>query len=181
MTINNKLITTIEDSGLDVSEALLFCFAVEHQEYDMLDKLLEKNIITPDNEHYYRINLCTKDENTLDLKLKIPLYGSTGHRSMYSEFLDRLLGHQNMTEKGHIDNQKDYIVINASKAAEIAFNELTSQIEDFDMDRLVEATIKFYRDVRFAPILYNDKGTGYLQAHALLAYKNYKQEKPNLI
>ena len=174
MKINEELLRVIRASDLDVSEALLFCFAVSQPEYDLVDKLSEL-LLTEENEYMYRINLVQHGDDGI-MKLRYPLYSDsdTTYRSRFSEYINRLVTRPDMSIHGHVNNIKSYVVINGSKEAEQVFNSVFDNT--VDLDRLIDATIQYYRDTEYCKVLHK-----FLEESAKMMYDTFKESKSNMI
>ena len=61
MVLNPDLLNLIEENELEKEAALIYCFAAEYLGDKGVNYLVEKDLITPDNEHLFRINLLNKD------------------------------------------------------------------------------------------------------------------------
>ena len=175
MKINEELLKVIRASDLDVSEALLFCFAVSQPEYDLVDKLSEL-LLTEENEYLYRINLVQHGDDGI-MKLRYPLYADssdTTYRSRFSEYINKLVNRPGMSPNGHISNKKPYVVINGSKETEQAFNSIFDN--SIDLDRLIDATAQYYRDTEYCKVLHK-----FLEESAKMMYDTFKESKSNMI
>jgi hypothetical protein len=138
MQLNNELITLIEESGLNVTEALIFCFAT-HYKLDM-DNIVPK-IITEDNEMFYRINLLDRDIETNSYILKTPLFSVDNNNDVFIKLLDSLK-QNGFTSNGHPNNQIKYSVIDKAESTKNAFNRFYNS--DIEFDRLVDCIISYY-------------------------------------
>lgn len=155
MFINKELVEYIEQQGLDVNEALFFCFAVEYDNpYNLMDVIHNSDLINAANEPIYRINLCEHDIENGKYKLKLPLFKSSNNDNVNNEFLNFIttLSKNNMTVRGHRNNQRDYAVITNDEATKLIFNQLISTIRNqyngnIDIDKLVRKTVNYYETV----------------------------------
>lgn len=148
MKVNEKLIQEIEKSGLPLEEALLFCAAVEMQRYGTLDWLVGiSNILQPDNEHKYRINLCLHDPETDSIKLRWPLFETAKVSASYAEFT-KLLAAKGLRHNGHGNNVLAYSIL--SKEDEDAFKQLWSELENPSLERLAQITVNYYANTTYA-------------------------------
>jgi len=137
MSINQELIDRINKDGLDMTEALLYCFAIE---YKLDVARVTDTFVNIDNEMFYRINLTDRDIVSNTLKLKIPLFSNT-FNDKFSELIKELKS-RGFTSNGHPNNQVKYSVINTSNEAKTAF--LSFYNEDTDFNRLVNCVVSYY-------------------------------------
>lgn len=137
MQLNPELLEVIRKDGLDETEALLYCFAIEYK----LDVIrLTDTFVNQDNEMFYRINLTDRDIITNTMKLKIPLFSSS-FGDKFGELIQALKS-RGFTSNGHPNNQIKYAVINTSGEAKTAFQSFYT--EDIDFDRLVNCIAGYY-------------------------------------
>lgn len=154
MFINKELVDYIEQQGLDVNEALFFCFAVEYDNpYNLMDVIHNSDLINAANEPIYRINLCEHDIENGKYKLKLPLFNFNDNK-VNNEFLNfiTLLSKNNLTVRGHRNNQRDYAVITNDENTKTIFNQLLNTIRNqyngnVNIDRLVSKTVNYYESV----------------------------------
>lgn len=151
MFINKELVDFIEKQGLDVSEALMFCFAVEYdKEYGLMDIIHNSDLIDATNEPIYRINLCDHDIENGKYKLKHSLFSNQTQSNEFLEFIT-LLSKNNMTARGHKNNQRDYAVITNDENTKTIFNQLAqtikNQYQSFDIHKFVRKVVNYYETV----------------------------------
>lgn len=144
MKINPKIVELAKSSNLNVADALLFCFAVNNQEFDMLDRLLERGILD-ENEYMFRINLCNIDEDGR-LALRHSLYTTDDNIISYMAFNDMLIKNYSMTVNGHINNPRAFKVMDD---AEETYNSLLLSIPDVDIQRLCKVVSEHYRKTEY--------------------------------
>lgn len=137
MSINQELIDRINKDGLDMTEALLYCFAIE---YKLDVARVTDTFVNIDNEMFYRINLTDRDIVSNTLKLKIPLFSNT-FNDKFSELIKELKS-RGFTSNGHPNNQVKYSVINTSNESKTGF--LSFYTEDTDFNRLVNCIVSYY-------------------------------------
>lgn len=137
MQINPELIDQINKDGLDMTEALLYCFAIE---YKLDVARVTDTFVDQDNEMFYRINLTDRDVISNTLSLKIPLF-SPSNLGEFGRFITALKA-RGFTSNGHPNNQVKYSVINTSNEAKTAF--LSFYNEDTDFNRLVNCVVSYY-------------------------------------
>ena len=154
MFINKELVEYIEQQGLDVNEALFFCFAVEYDNpYNLMDVIHNSDLINAANEPIYRINLCEHDIENGKYKLKLPLFKSSNNDNVNNEFLNFIttLSKNNMTVRGHRNNQRDYAVITNDENTKTVFNQLVQTIKNqfntFDMNKFIRKVVSYYESV----------------------------------
>jgi hypothetical protein len=140
LPISNELLELLEKMP-DQSLALLFCLAVE---YKLLDVMIDSGVINKENEHYYRINLTQVDEEG-NLRLKVPLFGkiqdNTGDFFTYIEKLIK----KGMTLTGFGFNMQEYTVLTTDGETQDNFVRVKLSIDNFDVDKLVDVTVKYYQ------------------------------------
>jgi hypothetical protein len=175
MYFNKQLIEEIKINNLDVAESLLFAYAVEFQDYGLLDTIINSQIITPMNEPLYRINLCTHDIENGRLKLKYPLFVNSNNEGFFLEYLS-LLGKNGMKTRGHTNNEVQYAVLTNDESTQANFYKLSKSISEhrgtFDLQRLVDKTIDYYSNVQMPVKL--DK---FLSTYAYIAYTTEDDER----
>lgn len=161
LKINHKLQEVISKAGLNQESAEHVCFAIFSRGEDGLNWCHEQGLINQENEHKYRIAL-TEVDGEGNIRLRYPLV----IMETYSDFIDYYIqiGKQLPSTKGKLDNTKE---------SRMAFESLVRQIENFDQNKLVEATVDYYKSEEFSKKLSN-----FLVENALLAYETY--EKKNI-
>lgn len=175
MTINKNLVALIEQSQLDKNEALVFCFAVEYLGNSSIDWLIDKGVVTEDNEHLFRINLLNKDYEENKFVLREPLF-SAERSGDYGEFVKRLNNQYGFTSNGHPNNQMDYAVMSDDKFTRMSFDKLVDGIADFDLERLLRATVRYYEKTEKC------RGLGkYLAENANYDYQSYGEGPSRII
>lgn len=148
MKVNEKLIQEIEKSGLPLEEALIFCAAVEMQRYGTLDWLVGiSDIVQPENEHKYRINLCFHDPETDSIKLRWPLFETSKVSASFAEFT-KLLSAKGLKYNGHGNNPLAFSIL--SKEDEGAFQQLWAGLENPDANKLAQITVNYYANTTYA-------------------------------
>ena len=161
LKINEKLREVIKKAGLNQESAEHVCFAIFSRGEDGLNWCHEQGLINSENEHKYRIALTEVDgEGNIRLRHQLVV------KEIHSDFIEYYIqiGKQLPNTKGKLDNTKE---------SRMAFEALVRQIENFDQNRLIEATIDYYKSEEFSKKLSN-----FLTENALLAYETY--EKKNL-
>ena len=175
MYINKQLLEEIKNNNVDVAEALFFAYAVEFQDYGLLDVIINSQIITDMNEPLYRINLCTHDVENGRLQLKYPLFVNSNTESFFLEYLS-LLGKNGMKTRGHTNNEVQYAVLTNDMTTQSNFYKLSKSISEhtgtFDLQRLVDKTIDYYSNVQMPVKL--DK---FLSTYAYIAYTTEDDER----
>lgn len=151
MYFNKQLIEEIKKNNLDVAEALLFAYAVEFQDYGLLDTIINSQIINSMNEPLYRINLCTHDIENGKLALKYPLFVESNTDDSFLQFLAQL-SKNGMKTRGHTNNPMQYAVLTNDDVTKSNFYKLVKSISEFngsfDLDTLVAKTIDYYANVQ---------------------------------
>jgi hypothetical protein len=163
MRINPKIIEVCQKGNIDISDAILFCFAVNNQQYPLLDRLLERGILD-ENEHIFRINLCNLDEEG-NLGLRYSLYTNDELPYSYTGFKKLLYDNYNMTLNGHVNNIRPFKVMDD---AENEYNSLLLSIPDIDIQKLARVVSDYYSKTEFC--------TGFkkfFREDAKLAYDNF--------
>lgn len=165
LKINNKLREIISKAGLHEETALHVCFAIFSRGEEGLDWCHEHGFINSENEHKYRIALTQINPETKQIELKYPLVTF----DIKADFIDYYIqvGAALPNTKGKLDN---------TQATKMAYEALTRQIPDFNQDRMVEATIAYYKREEFSKKLSN-----FLQENALLEYKTFQAKSQMMI
>lgn len=149
--INQQLIDVLEELDLDVDEGILFCFAVE---YDLLRVLIDKELITERNEHEFRINLTTMDENG-NIILKYSLFSFKNNSDeQFKEFITRLKD-RGLEINGFSYNSKPHAILTTDTETKENFSKFIMKHPDFNLDKLVEVTLEYYQKVDYAKKLSN--------------------------
>jgi len=173
MKVNPTLLKTIEQSGLPVEEALLFCAAAEMQQYGTLDWLvINSGIISPDNEYKYRINLCFHDAETDTIALRYPLF-IIENQGNYADFM-KLLATRGIRHNGHPNNPRDYSIVGSGD--EDAFAALQQKIKNLDIERLATVTVSYYANTTYAKKL-----ADFLTGIAPAMYATFEENKSGMI
>lgn len=140
LPISNELLELIEQMP-DKSLALLFCLAVE---YELLDVMIDSGVINSENEKYYRINLCQVNEDG-KLILRVPLFGKlVDNTSEFYLYIEKLI-QRGMTLTGFGFNMQEYTVLTTDSETQDNFVRVKLSIDNFDVDRLVDVTVKYYQ------------------------------------
>lgn len=158
--INKKLLEVFDDIGLDVGEALLFCFAVE---YDLLNVLIEKELITSENEKFFRINLTTMNEEGKVI-LKYALFNFETD-TQFNKYISELKS-SGVGINGFAFNPQEYAILTTDEEAQKQFSKFVLMHKDFSLERLLEVTLEYYRSVSRAKKL-----TNFLATDAITMYK----------
>lgn len=138
MVLNPELLVQIEKDGLNKTEALLFCFALE---YNLDMSILQSKIMNEENEMFYRINLTDRDIESNNYKLKIPLFLSEDYSENFRWFIKELKS-KGFTSNGHPNNQVKYSVIDTSESTKQAFNRF--YYSEIDLNKLVNCVVDYY-------------------------------------
>lgn len=145
--INQELINLIDDLDLDVDEAILFCLAVE---YDLLSVLIEKELITEQNEHEFRINLTTMDDNgNIILKYSLFNFKESGQ---FAEYISKLKD-AGLDINGFTFNMQDYSILTTDEETKKNFSTFVLKHPNFNLDKLVKITCEYYQKVSTAKAL----------------------------
>ena len=150
MKVNPELIRVIQESNLPEEEALLFCAAVELQEYGVLNYILmAPGLITIDNEHLYRINLCEVDVDKpgIKYKLRVPLFKDDGPSVSFNDFL-KLLTEKNVRHNGHSSNPLSYSILSAED--DEALKTCMRRLKTTNIQRLADVTAEYYFNTTYA-------------------------------
>jgi|LakMenEpi03Aug12_release.lakeMendotaPanAssembly.Ray.scaffolds.fasta_scaffold01179_58 hypothetical protein len=140
LPISNELLELLEPMP-DKSLALLFCLAVE---YGLLDTMIDSGVINRDNEHYYRINLTQVDEDG-NLRLRVPLFGKIqDNTGEFYTYIEKLI-QKGMTLTGFGFNMQEYTVLTTDSETQDNFVRVKLSIDNFNIDRLVDVTVKYYQ------------------------------------
>lgn len=140
LPISNELLELLEKMP-DKQLALLFCLAVE---YGLLDLMIDSGVINKDNEYYYRINLTQIDEDGI-LRLKVPLFGKAqDNTGAFFVYIEKLI-QKGMTLTGFGFNMQEYTVLTTDSETQDNFIRVSMSVDNFDIDRLVDVTVKYYQ------------------------------------
>lgn len=150
MFINKDLVDLIKSQNLDLQEALFFSFAIEYQEFGLLDTVINSDIINPDTEPLYRINLCNHDIEKGQYKLKIPLFKSSNENDGFLKFLMHLSA-RDIGTRGHVNNQANYAIFTNDEDTKENYYRLVDSIKsfagEFDALKLADRTAEYYKTV----------------------------------
>lgn len=174
--INSKLIYELGKHEVDVNISLCFIFAAIYLGQDGIAELINRGMLTEDEEVYLRINFLNKsfdEENNIIYEPRIPLFGSEG--IVYQQFTEGLV-QKGMNSLGHPDNPQQYGVIEFNEKTAEAFAFVQDKIKDLDVQKLIKCVLTYYRVAEPAKKLEN-----YLLNHAVLDYKTFKDEQRNLL
>lgn len=171
MRINPKIVDLCEHYGINTADALLFCFAVQNQQYNLLDRLLEHGILD-ENENVFRIHLCQLDDD-LNLALRHPLYTVDEEALSYYSFCKLLADNYNMTVNDHINNPRNFKVMDN---AEEQYKALLLSIPDVDMHRLAKIVSEYYKRTEFCTAF-----SKFFGMTAKLEYESYHTESSGLL
>lgn len=139
--INPKLlehINTVFDTIEDQKKAMLFCLAIFS---DCSDVLYEWGVMaSEEDEHKYRVALMVRDIDTDSLqpkyRLRYPLFVTEVEEDVFS------LYHKALVMRFKTLPQSSRLLGN-TKTKE-AFKALQSRHKDFDVQRMIDATIDYY-------------------------------------
>lgn len=134
--LNPKLLKLIEESELNKTVALVYCFCLENRL--PIEDIV--SIINEDNEAFLRINLTDRDYETNTYKLKYPLYVNDNEDDFNK--LVKKLKELGFTSTGHPNNQLGYSVIDKADSTKLAFERFYKP--DINFDKLVKAIVNYY-------------------------------------
>lgn len=152
----------------------MFCAAVVMQKHGTLDwLLLRSGILTPENEHKYRINLCAHDPETDSLSLRFPLFVTSAPEVNFTDFM-KMLASRGIRYNGHPNHILNYSIV--SKGDEAAFQKVYSSIPNIDITRLVDITTSYYASTPYAKKLCD-----FLEETAPMMYLTHESSKTGLV
>lgn len=172
MRINSKLQMMIEERGLPIEGIFLFLTATKYLGEDAVKRLLDKQLLTPEEEDVARILFMQHDFESGSFIVTCELFEV--EESLFTQFFERLINEYHFTSKGHPRNQIDsYAPISNTEEVQDKFtglvNEITVKFKQVaDLDRLVAVTVHYY--------CYNEKPKSlgnYFQTQALIDYQSY--------
>lgn len=168
--INSEYLNALKEFALterEVTEGLFFGFLMSLKDKypDLESYMLDgKHSVFPyEKFQIYNINLCKVDLETGKNELRFPFFGYSSNGE-YEIFIS-LLEENYVGSRGHVNNQKGYSIL--TEEAEKEFYNLKSKLDPFDINRLVEVTVDYYRNTEFAKKL-----SGYLSETAIYDYKS---------
>lgn len=166
MKPSKKLLEAIKRANLNENIAWLFCCAIFFKGKKILDELWEIGWINEENEHLYRIALVDIDPTTQEYVLRYPLIDIHVNTD-FKSFLIELSKHSVFSgvKQRSLENTVE---------AQKAYEALSQSIENFDVQRLIKATVKYYQDTNE----YVLKLSNFLSQKGWIYYTNYKEEKP---
>lgn len=142
LPINEEIRTRADELGLDVEAAYLFCFALQH---NLVGYLIEKQLITKQNEHDYRINF-TEVNGDGEIVLRYPLYKQSVDATSFQSFFEKLKS-TGMEINGYPFNAQKYSVFTRDEETVNNYNKLKMMIENFDEDKMVRVVQHYYSNV----------------------------------
>lgn len=142
LPINEELRIKADELGLDVEAVYLFCFALQH---NLVGYLIEKQLITKQNEHDYRINF-TEINGDGEIVLRYPLYKQSVDETSFQSFFDKLKD-TGMELNGYPFNAQKYAVFTRDEATVENYNKFKMMVENFDEDKMVEVVRHYYTTV----------------------------------
>lgn len=167
-TINEELIKKIKEDNLPVDKALLFCFAVEYQEYGILDVIFTTDIVDVSTEYLYRINMTRHNPETNLLELRIPLFKQESQKDDFDLFFRYLISDPSVVHNSRLFTD--------DKETRRAFHVVREKIPEFDLNRFAKASIQYYKAPEYCKGL-----RGYLDANAYAQYYSYRETESNWI
>ena len=147
--INKEIIEKAEDLDMDVEAVLFFCFGVWA---GIPGFLIDKGMITSKNEHEYRINFTVIDDEGR-LTLRHPLFARDSNAS-FDEYVEKLRK-GGLQINGFGFNLQSYSIFTTDEETISNYNKFVLLTEKFDLDRLVEVTLEYYRKLTMAKKLSN--------------------------
>lgn len=170
MMINSEYLRLLNEFALterEVSEGLFFGFLMSLKDkYPDLESYMldgQDSVFPYEKFQMYSINLCKVNLETGKNELKVPLFGYSADGE-YEKFI-ALLEENYIGSRGHVNNQKAFSIISEEAAKE--FYTLKAKINPFDINRLVQVTVDYYRNTEYAKKL-----AGYLAEIAIYDYKS---------
>lgn len=149
LPINKEIRDRAEELDMDSEAAVLFCFALE---YNLVGYLVEKGLITKNNEHDFRINF-TEINGDGDIVNKYPLFKYDGNDSFDSFFNKLVLS--GIGINGYSYNAQKYAVLTTDEETKANYNKLRLRIEEYNEDKMVAAIENYYKTVETCKSLKN--------------------------
>ena len=161
---------TITDFGL----IKLMQFSLLEGNNDVLQVLLD-SLKGKDFELFLRLCISDYESDSYRMRANIPtiVVSDTDKvdKSLYRKFLEKL-SKAGLTSKGIVGNEAEFLVFKVNKELQDVFNNLCSEINDLDLDKLTAVIVKYYENTVYKTTLVK-----YLEQAALLDYQNFKQVK----
>lgn len=168
MRINKKISEIIESSGLDKGLALTFLFLYENRFEPILDRL----IITQEEEAKIRINLMKLDLVDDQMKLTHPLFETDELPNNVT-----VLDFKNFTKQVYKQiPESKRARINIGTESTIAFNNLVKNIESIDIDKLIKLTVYYYSNENYCVNI--DR---FLSEKAILLYDHFEEDRNDIV
>ena len=156
MKPNKVLLDAIKKAHLDETIGWLFCCAIFLKGKEGLAPLWDVGWINEETEYLYRCALINVDPETKRWAPRYPLM-DLQNKDSYNEYITKL-GQQPIFKKGIA-----YTRLEKNKEGSMAFNYILQSVPEFDINRLVDATIQYYKDAGE----YSVKLTSFLQNKAI--------------
>ena len=164
LPINQKLLDAIDEITIDRASALFFCFSIAHPTHGLLEELIDKDLLTTENEHLFRINFCVTDEDG-NVTLRYPLYVDVPNDKDFDLFIQGLID-AGMQLQGFSYNLQDYTVLTSDEETRLLFARFKMSTDDFNLEKLIQATANYYQQTAKAKSL-----KSFLKNDASIAYK----------
>lgn len=169
MRINPLIEGIIAKKGLDRTTTLLNIFAAIYLGDDGLSMLVDKDMIDKDQENTLRLHFLNFDYETEEYHERMPLFVST-EATNYQEYLGMLLN-RGMRVDGMPHKGLAYNVLEDNEQTNEAFQRLKLRMgRDFDINILVECTIRYYNENERPKKLVN-----YLNEVAIIDLRSFEQ------
>lgn len=169
--INVEYLRLLKEFALterEISEGLFFglLMSLKDKFPDLESYILdgEDSVFPYEKFQMYNINLCKVNLENGKNELKVPLFGYSADGE-YEKFIS-LLEENYVGSRGHVNNQKGFSIITEEASKE--FYVLKAKLNPFDLNRLVQVTVDYYRNTEYAKKL-----AGYLAEIAIYDYKSH--------
>ncbi len=171
MKVNSQLRAAIENRGLPVEGIFLFLTAVKYLDDAAVKLLLDKQLLTPEEEDVARIMFLQQNFETGVFTVKQELFEV--EESLFNQLFEALINEYHFTSKGHPRNQIDsYAPISNTEEVQDKFtglvNEIVVKFKDFDLQRLVAVIVNYYLHTEKPKSLAN-----YFQTQAMIDYQSH--------
>ncbi len=144
MKLNEDLKKVFKDLRIPEQSGYAFCLLYHFgtQISGLKTFIIDKDIISLENEEKYRIGLLKLDEDG-NLVLKYELFEEEGNGT-YKEFCRKLAETRVINSRGHLNNSQDYTVYSVSKDVEMIWQTLG----DLDLDVAVKTVVNYYENTK---------------------------------
>ena len=169
-----KLKKYCNSTGIHSGMLKMSIFALLEGNEDCVEFLLD-SLKSHEFQTFSRITLSDYESDSFKIRANIPTIVVSDtekiDKSLYKEFLEKL-SKAGLTSKGIVGNEAEFLVFKINKELQDVFNNLCSEINDLDLDKLTAVVVKYYENTVYKTTLVK-----YLNESALLDYRGFKEEK----